>query len=192
MKKSEILQIFRSNNTVFTFKDISLIWGETNIDLIKSKINYYVKKGELYPLRRGIYAKDKNYNKFELATKIYTPSYISLETVLQKEGVIFQLHKTIFVISYLSREITCDKENYSYKKIKNEILTNSLGLESKENYFIATKERAFLDVIYLYGTMQFDNLKSLNWKLCFDIAPIYENKNLFKRLNSFYKDYARH
>src|SRR4030042_3198875 len=106
MHKFDILDIYRSQNTVFTTKDISLIWGETDLNTIKARINYYVKKGKLYALRRGIYARDKNYNKFELATKIYTPSYISLETVFQKEGIVFQYYEAIYIVSYLSRGIT--------------------------------------------------------------------------------------
>src|SRR4030042_1553927 len=114
MKTFNILDIYRSKNTVFTAKDISLIWKETSLSIIKSRINYYVKKEKLYHLRRGVYAKDKNYNKFELATKIYTPSYLSLETALQKEGIVFQYYKSIFVISYLSREISCDGRIFIY------------------------------------------------------------------------------
>ena len=187
-KKFDILELYRFPRTVFTTKDIALVWGETNLDTIKARINYYVKKKKLHPLRRGIYAKDKNYNKFELATKIYTPSYVSLETVLQKEGIIFQYYKSIFVVSYLSREIICDNQKYIFKKIKDEALFNDLGIEKKENYFIATKERAFLDALYLYKSYHFDNLKPLDWNFCFEIAKIYGNKKLIERL----KLYARH
>lgn len=186
MKKFDILDIYRSKNTVFTTKDISLIWKETDLDTIKARINYYVKKGKLYQIRRGIYAKDENYNKFELATKIYTPSYISLETVLQKEGIIFQYYKSIYVISYLSREITCDGQKYVFKKIKDEVLTNDLGIEQKENYSIATKERAFLDALYLYKDYHFDNLEPLDWDSCFEIAKIYGQKKLLKLVKSYY------
>ena len=188
MRRFDILEIYRSKNTIFTAKDISLIWKETDLDTIKARINYYVKKGKLYSIRRGVYARDKNYDKFELATKIYTPSYISLETVLQKEGIIFQYYKAIFVVSYLSRKILCDNQEYIFRKIKNEVLVNNLGIERKKNYFIASRERAFLDTLYLYQDYHFDNLKPLNWKLCFEIAPIYKSKKLIKLL----KFYARY
>lgn len=149
-KTPGILQIYKSSLTVFTAKDIAFLLKETKLNTIKAKINYYVKTKKLIPLRKGIYVKDKSYNKLELATKIYTPSYISLETVLYKEGVIFQHYDSIFVVSYLSREITCDNQKYIYKKIKNEILLNPKGIRKEKNYFIATKERALLDALYLY------------------------------------------
>ena len=189
MEKADILQILRKNNSVFTFKDIALIWGETNPRNVQKKIYRYIKAGKLYPIRRGIYAKDKNYNKLGLATKIYTPSYISFETVLAEKGVIFQHYSQIFVASYLSREIECDGQKYIFKKIKNSALTDGTGIEKKDNFYAATAERAFLDAIYLYKDYHFDNLESINWDLCFKIVPIYKNNNLKKKLQSYYENY---
>ncbi len=187
MGKSDILTLLRSKNTVFTFKDLSLVWNETDANLIKKRVYRYVKKGKLYPIRRGIYAKDENYDKNELATRIYTPAYISLESVLAKEGIVFQSYNQIFVVSYLTRKIACDGQIYVFRRIKDTILTNSLGIEKKDNYHIASKERAFLDTIYLNKNYHFDNLSSLNWNECLDMLPIYDNKAMTIRLNSYYK-----
>src|SRR3990167_5633187 len=104
-QKKPISQILRSEKTVFTFKDISMIWGNDNKRAIIAGVNYYVKIGQLYRIRRGIYAKDRNYNRLELATRIFTPSYVSFETVLVKAGINFQFYSQIFVASYLNREI---------------------------------------------------------------------------------------
>ncbi len=82
MQKSNILSILRSKSSVFTFKEILIAYSEQNPDLLKRRLQYYVQKGELYSIRRGLYAKDKNYDRLELATKIFTPSYISFETIL--------------------------------------------------------------------------------------------------------------
>ncbi|MFH1551425.1 MAG: type IV toxin-antitoxin system AbiEi family antitoxin domain-containing protein [bacterium] len=186
MKKQGVLDLFRLKNTVFTFKDISLILTETNKEKLRAKINYFVKKGDLYRIRKGIYSKDKNYDKLELAAKIYTPSYISLETVLFKEGVVFQYYRDIFVLTYLSRKIECDGQSYNYKKIKGKVLTNSLGIEEKNNYYIASKERAFLDILYFNKNYHFDNLKSIDWNKCFEIIKIYENHTMEKKLKFYY------
>lgn len=187
MEKASILSILRGENTVFTFKDILLASGETNAALLRRRINYYIKKGELYPIRKGIYAKDKNYDRLELAIKIFTPAYISLETVLSKEGVVFQHYDRIFAVSYLAREISCDGRTYVFRRMKDTVLTNTLGIEKKGNTFIASKERAFLDTIYLNKNYHFDNLSSMNWDRCFEILPIYDNKAMAARLNSYHK-----
>jgi hypothetical protein len=70
MEKDYISTLLRSNNTVFTFKELSLIWNETDDTLIKKRVYRYTKMGKLYTIRKGIYAKDKNYDKLELANKI--------------------------------------------------------------------------------------------------------------------------
>lgn len=186
-KKSYILSIYSSKNTVFTTKDLALLWAETDTNLVKRRAYRYVKSGKLYSIRRGIYAKDKNYDRFELATKIYTPSYISLETVLAKEGIIFQHYSQIFVASYLTREITSDGQIYVFRKLKDSVLANLTGIDKKENYFIALKERAFLDMFYLHKNYHFDNVSSIDWEKCFSMLSIYDNKEMAKRLNSYHK-----
>src|SRR3990167_8668818 len=119
MKKGEYLSaILRSQQTVLTTKDIMLLWGETSSDAARVRIHYYAKNGNLYRIRRGIYAKDKNYDPLELATKICIPSYVGFETVLGGAGVTFQHYGQIFVASYVTRELTINNQTYSYKRIK--------------------------------------------------------------------------
>lgn len=188
MEKNHILDLMRSNKTVFTFKDVVLLWGESDVNFVKKKINRYVKAGKLNAIRRGIYSKDKNYDKYELATKIYTPSYISLETALGAAGITFQLYGQIFVVSYTTKEIECDEQKYSYNKIKDTILTNQAGIESRENYNIASPERAFLDVVYLHKDYHFDNLSILNWDKVYELLPIYNNnKRMIKMVKMHYE-----
>ena len=185
-KSYDLGKIYKSPQTVFTIKDFSLIWVVDQPELVRARVDDYVQTKKLYRIRKGIYAKDENYNKFELATKIYTPSYVSLETVLAKEGVIFQYYETIFVISYLSRELKVGKYKIAFKKIKNEVLVNSKGIRQEKNYFVATKERAFLDALYLYKNYYFDNLDALNKNEIFELVKIYKNKQLSKRVKEYF------
>lgn len=187
MEKADILSILRTDKTVFTFKEILLASGETNSMLLKSRLNYYVKKGELYSIRRGLYAKDKNYNKRELATKIYTPSYISFETVTREAGMTFQHYDTIFVASYITREIIADNQNFAYKRLKDNILTNPDGIEIKENYSIASPERALLDILYRSTRgYYFDSLRPLNWDKVFKLLSVYNSKRMEKLVKEMF------
>lgn len=188
LKKGEYLDVLlRSLKTIFSTKDVALLWGEERKITVSARLNKYVSTGKLIRVRRGLYAKDKNYNIFELATKIYTPSYISFETVLTKTGVVFQFYSQIFVASYVTREVTVDDKTYSYKRVKDLILTNHKGIEAKDNYHIASPERAFLDIVYLSKDYHFDNLSPLNWDKVFEIMSIYSNKSLEKRVKRYYK-----
>lgn len=186
MEKTDLLNILRSKATVFTLKDILLASKEANPTLLKRRLSYYVNVGGLYHIRRGFYAKDKNYDKLELATKIFTPSYVSFETVLRQEGIIFQYYSTIFVASYQTKEIVCDGQTYSFKKIKDTILLNSAGIENKGNYSIASKERAFLDMLYLNKDYHFDNLAPLNFDKVLALLPIYNNQRMAKKVRQYF------
>lgn len=186
MKKGFLNEILRSDKTVFSFKDLILLWGGIDAKVAKARVNYYTQHNELHHIRRGFYAKDKNYNKYELATKIFTPSYISFETVLAAAGITFQLYDRIFAASYQSRVIICDGYEYDFRTIKDAILTNNAGVEVKAHYCIASIERAFLDVLYLNKDYHFDNLSVLNWSKVFEILPIY-GKNL--RMRGMVKKY---
>ena len=186
MEKDYLLGLMRSKNTIFTTKDVSLLWEEPDVNFVRKKLYRYIKAGKLYSVRKGVYAKDENYEKYELATKIFTPSYISFETVLAKAGVIFQFYSQIFVASYLTRELFINGQIYLLKKIKDSTLTNKAGIDVKENYFIASPERAFLDVVYLNREYHFDNLESINWDKVAEILPIYGgNKRMAAKVKKY-------
>jgi len=186
-----IVKLYQLAKTVLTSADIALVWGETDSTRLKAKISYYVKTGALIRLTRGVFIKNKNYNPKELATSIYTPSYISFETVLREAGVIFQYYETIFVASKWPRVIKIDNRAFTFRKLKDEILFNPAGTIFKDNYWAATTERAFLDMIYLFPNYYFDNLSVINWEKCFELAPLYKNQQIIKRLNKYFKQYAQ-
>lgn len=190
--KGEYLDILlRSPKTVFSTKDVALLWDEERENTVSARLNKYVNVGKLIRVRRGFYVKDKNYDKFELAVKIYTPSYISFETVLAKAGVIFQFYGQIFVASYITREASVDNQTYAYKRVRDSILTNRAGVEAKDNCNIASIERAFLDVVYSHKGYHFDNLSPLNWDKIFEILPIYKNKSMERRIKKYHKSISK-
>ena len=187
MKTFNLNNILRINKSIFTFKEIILASGEINPALLRRRLHYYIKKGDLYSVRRGLYAKDRNYDKFELAVRIFKPSYISLETVLAFSGIIFQKYTPIFIVSYQTKEITCDDQVYSFRKIRTGILTDTTGIECKNNYWIASPERALLDILYLNKEYHFDNTNKIDWDKVYSILPIYGNKRMKNKVNMLYK-----
>jgi len=177
-KNSFILSIFQDGRTVFRLRDVALLVGDNDFDSLNKKLNYYVRTGRLLNPRKGIYAKP-GYSNEELACILYTPSYISLEYVLQKAGVIFQFDSRITAVSYLSRNIDIKDQVFSYRRIKGEIMTNLKGIIRRNDQVnIATGERAFLDLLYLDKLYYFDNLNPLNKSKVYDLLPIYKSKSL--------------
>jgi len=181
--------LLRSSKTVFSTKDIALLWGEQGEVNVRVRLSNYVKRGKLIRVHRGIYAKDKNYNRFELATRIYTPSYISFETILTRTGINFQYYGNIFVASYVTREIEVGEQKISFIRMKDYVLSNTIGIEHTNDIPAATKERAFLDRIYISKDYHFDHLDVLDWDKVFEILPIYRNKRMDKKVQEYFKHY---
>ena len=186
MSSDIIFEIYKDKRTVFTLQEIALLTDEPDFNRLKQRIHYFVNKCKLRNIRRGIYAKD-NYSTEELACKIFTPSYISLEYVLQKSGIIFQYSSQITNVSYLSRIINSDGHELKYRKIKNDILYNTTGITRHETGTnIATPERAFLDTLYLNNEIYLDSVHSLKEDTIYNFLSIYNCKQLNKRVTNFF------
>jgi predicted transcriptional regulator of viral defense system len=183
-----LINIHKSKKTVFSISEIALMFSGISPVSLKKRLNYLVGKGDLKSVRKGIYAKD-GYNILEAANKIFKPSYISFQTILKQEGVIFQETNTIFIASYLSRKTQFGNYIFSYHKIPELVLTNEQGVEKKGEVFVATKERAFLDTVYIFKDYYFDNLSTLDWNVINEMKSMYGSKILLKRVNRYYKDY---
>jgi len=191
-KKGEYLEtLLRSQKTIFTTKDIALLWGEAAENAIRVRLSKYVKTGKLIRVHRGIYAKDDQYDRFELATRIYTPSYISFETVLTRSGVNFQYYGNVFVASYVGREIAVDNLRIVLVRMRKYVLCDLSGIDHAAGYSVATKERAFLDRVCISKEYHFDHVDVLDWDKVFEILPIYRNKKMEKRVREYFEEYKR-
>lgn len=186
-----LTKLFQSSKTVFTSKELALTWNETNPDNLKAKIYYYVKTGSIFRLRRGVYTKSKDFNPKELAISLYSPSYISFETVFAEAGMIFQYYETVFAAGPWTKDLQIGKYKFTFRRLKKSVLYNPAGIVSKNNFSIASPERAFLDMLYLSPDYYFDNLDLLDWKKCFELAMIYDSKRLIKCLKKYQKKYAQ-
>jgi len=189
MKEINIaLELYKSPKKVFSVHELSLMFAGIDYKNLKRRLSYLVKSGKLKRLRRGVLAKD-DYNIREVVNKIYKPSYISLETVLAKKGLIFQSYESVFAVSYVNRQIEIDGRKIVYRRLKESVLVNSLGIRTDGFWAVASKERAFLDTIYVYKNYHIDNLAVLDWDRVFEILEIYKNHSFVRRINSYYKLY---
>jgi len=181
-----IFKLYNESRSVFRLNDIALLLSENNFVSLNRRLNYFVRTGKLQNPRKGIYAKPA-FNKEELACRIYSPSYISVDYVLQKSGVIFQYSSPISSVSYLSRSVDIEGTTYLYRKLKNEILVDTTGIiRNDDGVNIATPERALLDTMYLNGECFFDSLNTINKELIYKILPIYNSKVLTQRITKLF------
>lgn len=188
MKNIDFLfTLYQAKQTVFRLADVAMLMPSIQPQYLSERLGYYVDTGRLQKLRKGLYAKP-DYDPLELANRLFTPAYISLEYVLQRAGVLFQYDERITCISYLSRELAVDGKRYSYRKIRSELIMHPRGLQQQGGYTMATPERAFLDLMYLNTTQYFDNLQPLNRTEIGLLLPAYQNKKLERRVENLFAD----
>jgi len=160
---------------------------ERNLYKIIAKL---IASNWLTKIERGKYQINSiKIHDFEMANFVYQPSYVSFETVLTRTGINFQYYSNIFVASYVTREIEADGQKISFVKMKDYVLSDTIGIEHTNDVATATKERAFLDRIYVSKDYHFDHLDVLDWDKVFEILPIYRNKRMDKKVNEYFKHY---
>lgn len=176
-----ILFFKNQDQTVFTLSEIASFDASYSGKKLNSALKYLIKQKELVRIARGIYALNKNYSKFEFANKFRIPSYISFYTVLVNSGIVFQPYSSIFVASKRSEEKEIDEQKYIYRKIKDKILLNPLGIVTRKQTSIASVERAICDIIYLDGVQYFDNTRNIDFeKIELLNEKVYENNKNIK------------
>lgn len=183
-----ILGLYNDKRTIFRLADAAMLYPELATEHLSDRMGYYVKTGRLIKLRQGIYAKP-NYNPLELANRLFTPSYLSLEFVLQQAGVVFQYDSRFTCISYLSRDVVIDGRTYSYRSMRKDLIMAPGGLiRHEQGYTIATPERAFLDLMYLNKDFYVDNIQPLDQALIRALLPAYQTQALEKRVIKLLND----
>lgn len=181
MSKDLILPIYLNSKTVFSLQEIVKLFPNISYKNLKRRLSYYVKTERLKKLRKNVYAK-MNYNPLEVPQKPYLPSYISLETVLGNEE-----KNNIFSVSYISRTINIDGKKIIYRKLPERVLINKKEVKETDGYFIASRERAFTDAVYIYKDHYFNNLENLDWGKIMILKNIYKNKIFEKRIEKYFQ-----
>ena len=174
--------LLKSNNTIFNVTDLGLLLAISDSRYLKTVIYRLTKSGILKRLAKGIYTTKQDWDALELANKLRTPSYISFETVLSRNNIVFQDYANQITSAYTNTvQKQVDDKNYSYYKLNPELLTNPAGLELQNGITVATPERAVCDRLYLTPKYYFDNMDGLNKEKLANIAKNY-NKRVQKEV----------
>lgn len=145
---------------------------ERNLD---KKISQMIRDEALIPLKKGLYLNRIFYlkNKINieeyLSNIIFYPSYISLEYVLAKEGLI---PESVFVYTCVTLKTTRKFNNklgsFTYRKIKEKLFTGFVQKSYYDNYKIkiASKAKALFDYLYYKHLKALNEINDLriNWK----------------------------
>jgi len=126
---------------------------------LSADINRWIKNGILIQLKKGFYVTSNYFEKLRnktsymefISNKLREPSYLSLEYVLQKHGILTESIYSINSITIKSSRIYKNKLGlFIYRNIKDELFTGFNILE-KDGFIIkeSTKVKALFDWIYL-------------------------------------------
>lgn len=137
----------------YTYQVVRLFESESK-NLINTQLSRMVKRGDLVRLKRGVYRlAEAEVDELVLASWLYKPSYISLESVLQMMGVIPEVvGKVTSVTTVTSKEVKTGEGVFLYSKIAKELFFGYKKARDEKSglyYNLAEPEKALLDWIYI-------------------------------------------
>lgn len=88
-----LLTLRRNKVSIFSLRDIEIMFLNANVGTIKNNLTNWLKKGYIARLKRDLYecvepVLESEIPDFYIANRLYTPSYISLETALSLYNII--------------------------------------------------------------------------------------------------------
>lgn len=189
LSQTEIIKKLNSEElSLFAISDFKKLFSIKKDNTVYKIIERLNKKGIIKRLTKRKYLFSfLPSNDFQTANFLYSPSYISLESALSFYGILAQFPYQITSINLKKTKTieTLNKE-FAYFQIKRNLFW---GYEKKENFLIASPEKALFDYLYfsakglrIFEKDDFD-LKGINKKLLFD----YIKKAKDERLNKFLK-----
>ncbi len=159
--------LLKQKQKLFHTQDLALLWGIENKNTLYTTIKRYISKGILIPIHKGYYSTVPldTINSYRLGIGyLHTYGYVSTETILVQQGIIFQGASSITLISHISKSFTVGKNTYISRKIADKYLYNNAGIIFRDGIYQASVERAVADTLYLRPRYHFDNEKSIDWK----------------------------
>lgn len=165
MYKIDVL--LKQNRKLFHTRDLALLWGINNPNTLYTTIKRYVQKGILVPVQKGLYA---TVALAELepyafgAAVIHTYAYVSCETVLVADGIMFQSGEAMTFVSSVSKRFTLAGHAYLVRTMADRFLYNDTGIEMGNGIRRANTARAVADMLYFNPRAHFDNPKGIDWK----------------------------
>lgn len=208
MEYIKLLTALKRNNLyIFSLRDIENLFPDENLKTLKNNLTRWIRKGRFARLKRELYefiepGRQPVIPDLYIANKIYSPSYISLETALSIYSIIPDI--AVQVTSVTTRQTRTFKNKYGaffYRACKRRAFTG-YRIMNYEGFkvFIADKEKALVDFIYYrlrsggiidLKEERFDKniLKKINWAKVNKYAKLFNGRALLtvKKLKEWAK-----
>lgn len=182
---------------IFSKEEAQIVAFDTPPSTLKLQLHQWMKGGDLVSLKRGLYAfSDSHVDKVEVARRLYSPCYISLEYALNLYGLTPDVPFSVTLITPKStRKFNTPYGQFVYHKIKKETF---FGYDPQT--LMAEKEKALVDYLYLNGRrlipqadfwreLRLQNLADIDFRKALDYAEKFGSAKLITLLRSV-KEYA--
>lgn len=175
---------------VFTTQEFKNVF-DLSPESVAVKLTRYKKAGYLESPKRGVYyLADERPDKFKIANRLYFPSYISLDSILSRNGIIPEIVYSITsVTTKATREFSDSQTVYKYYKIKREAF---IGYKKEGELLLATIEKALVDYFYFVSQGKRDlnerlNLSKIDLKKVYYYAKFFSDKRLDNLIRKLFK-----
>jgi len=134
-----------------------LLAGDVDPAEVHRQLSRWTADGKLYQLRRGLYALAPPYQKvkphpFLIANRMVRGSYVSLQSALAHYGLIPEyVPVTTSVTTVRPARWNTPLGSFEYRRLRSALFYGYrlVKLDGRQAAFIATPEKALLDLIYL-------------------------------------------
>ncbi len=171
--------------------------GIFNTSLISGQkfLERYTQKGVFIRAKKGLYLFDWDWShEVILANKVYSPSYVSLETALSYYSIIPEVVYSITSVTCkATREFSIDGRAFEYRKIKKEAYIGYTPKEfSGKIGLIAQPEKALVDYLYFVALGEKSlndrlNLRNLDWIKVKQYTRLFKREGLERIVNDISK-----
>ena len=147
-----------------------LLSGDVDARDVRRQLSRWAAAGRIYQLRRGVYALAQPFQKvkahpFVLANSMARASYVSRQSALAHYGMIPEYTPVVTsVTTQRPNRWDTPMGSFDYRRIKKDLFWGYRWLElgGGQAAFVATPEKALLDLIYLHaGADDHDYLSEL-------------------------------
>lgn len=159
--------LLKQDQKLFHTNDLAILWNITNRNTLYTTVKRYLKKGILIPIHKGYYSTvpTAQLDPIRLgAGYLHRYVYVSCETVLVENGLIFQKSPYITLVSDVSKKFSISGWNFLARSMRDRFLYNNIGIVSTNGILKATVDRAVADLLYFNPRSYFDNQNGINWK----------------------------
>jgi predicted transcriptional regulator of viral defense system len=179
MEFAQLLEIIQDEPV---FETGLLLSGNVNPREIHRQLSRWRQAGKIYQLRRGLYCLAPPFQKvnphpFLVANRLLPGSYVSLQSALAYYGMIPEyVPVTTSITTSRPAQWETPLGVFDFRHIQVDFFLGYrfVDLDEKQQAFIATSEKALLDLIYLepggdthdyLAELRLNNLERLDWQL---------------------------